>query len=240
MSPPSSSQLASKPVQLWATNGSGANARRLKVVVPPPGRAFEDARLTRLGDVIYAVRVADGTASNLYLINHRTRATRFLFSVRGLTGFAPSPDGLRFAYGRQLPVAGKPATFVASLNGAHKRQVVAATATASLAWPVSSTLFFVGGEGSCWFCAVSVVRGSQHVMPVPVKNLNGSPVISPHADRVATNDLTGPAGERIYSANGKLLRNLVGEGGDAVWAPDQQRLLSNIPVFECSTSALAG
>ena len=144
-------------VQLWTTNAAGGNARRLNVVTPPPSRAFLTARLTRLGDVIYAVSdAADGNVDDLYLIDHRTRRSRFLFSVRGLVTFATSPDGLRIAYGRQLPVAGKPATFVANIDGTHQRQVAPVAATYSLAWPVSDTLFMVGGEGRCWFCALSV------------------------------------------------------------------------------------
>jgi len=231
-------------VQLWTTNAAGGNARRLNVVTSPPGRAFLTARLTRLGDVIYAVSdAADGNVDDLYLIDHRTRRSRFLFSVRGLVTFATSPDGLRIAYGRQLPVAGKPATFVANIDGTHQRQVAPVAATYSLAWPVSDTLFMVGGEGRCWFCALSVVTGSGHPVPVPVKNLDGWPVVSPRADRVATDDLTGPAGERIYTTSGKLLRNIIGAGGgEAFWAPDEQQLLiqqSGLRVFDFATHRLA-
>ena len=47
---------------------------------------------------------------------------------------------------------------------------------------------------------------------------------------VAANDLTGPAGERVYTASGKLLRNVVGAGAaDAFWEPDEQRLLLQSP-----------
>jgi hypothetical protein len=67
--------------------------------------------------------------------------------------------------------------------------------------------------------------------------------VSPRADRVAFWDQTGPAGERIYTTSGKLLRNLVGSGGEyAFWAPDQKRLLIQSPglkVFDFTTRRLA-
>jgi hypothetical protein len=133
---------------------------------------------------------------------------------------------LQIAYGRQLPVAGKPATFVIDLDGSHRRQVTPVSASYSLQWPVSSTLFMVGGAGRCWFCAVSVTTGVGRLVPVPVENNIGSPVVSPRADRVAFWDQKGPAGERIYTTSGKFLRNLIGAGGyTAFWAPDEQRLL---------------
>ncbi|MCW2963142.1 MAG: hypothetical protein JWO17_394 [Actinomycetia bacterium] len=231
-------------VELWTTNVVGGDARRLTVVTPPPGRAFLAARLTRLGDVIYAVsEAADGNVDDLYLVDRRTRRSRFLFSVRGLATFATSSDGLRIAYSRELPIAGKPATFVADIDGSHRRQVAPVAASYSLAWPVSDTLFLVGGEGRCWFCALSVATGYRRSVPVPVKNIDGWPVVSPRADRVAIDALTGPAGERIYTTSGKSLRNIIGAGGsEAFWAPDEQQLLIQHPglrVFDFATHRLA-
>jgi hypothetical protein len=78
-------------------------------------------------------------------------------------------------------------------------------------------------------------------VPVPVGNIDGLPVVSPRADRVATDDLTGPAGERIYTRTGKLLRTIPGAGGDAFWAPDEQQLLiqqSGLKVFDFRTHRL--
>lgn len=229
--------------ELWTTNGTGAGARRLAVVTPPAGRALLGAQLTRHGDVVYAVQgAANGDVDDLYLVDHRTRRARLLFGVRGLVTFAISPDGRRIAYGRRLPIAGRPATFVADLGGSRRRQVAPVAASYSLAWPVARTLFMVGGEGRCWFCAVSVATGAGHPVPVPVKNLQGWPVVSPRADRVASNDLTGPAGERIYTTSGKFLRNIVGAGGeDAFWAPDEHDLLIQGPglrVFDFTTHRL--
>ena len=214
-------------IELWTTNGAGGVARRVTVVTPPTGRALLDAQLTRHGDVIYAVsEAADGNVDDLYLVDRRTRHTRFMFSVRGLGPFATSPDGLHIAYGRELPVAGTPATFIANLDGSHRLQVAPVEASYSLEWPVSGTLFMVGGAGRCWFCAVSVATGVGHPVPVPVGNSIGWPAVSPRADRVAFFDQTGPAGERIYTTSGKFLRNLIGVGGaTAFWAPDEQRLL---------------
>jgi hypothetical protein len=231
-------------IELWTTNGAGGDARRLTVVTAPEGRALLDAQLTHRGDVVYAVTEAvDGNVDDLFRFNHRTRRAQFMFSVRGLRRFATSPDGLRIAYGRELPVAGKPATFVANIDGTHQRQVAPVAASYSLAWPGSDTLFMVGGEGRCWFCALSVATGSGHPVPVPVKNLDGLPVVSPSADRVATDDLTGPAGERIYTTSGKLLRNIIGAGGgEAFWSPDEQQLLIQSPglkVFDFTTHQLA-
>jgi hypothetical protein len=214
-------------VELWTTNGTGRVARRVVTVTPPTGRALLNAQLTRRGDVVYAVSEAtDGNMYDVYLVDHTTRRTRFIFSVRGLGQFATSPDGLQIAYGRQLPIAGKPATFVVDLDGSHRRQVAPVTASYSLQWPVPGTLFMVGGAGTCWFCAVSVASGVGHLVPVPVDNIIGWPAISPHADRVAFWDQKGPAGERIYTTSGKFLRNLIGVGGaSAFWAPDELRLL---------------
>jgi len=214
-------------VELWTTDGAGGNASRVTVVTPPTGRALLDAQLTRDGDVVYAVsEAADGNVAGLYLVDRRTRRTRFLFEVRGLGQFAPSPDGLQIAYSRELPVAGKPATFVADLDGSHRRLVAPVAASYSLQWPVSGTLFMVGGAGRCWFCAVSVETGIGHPLPVRLDNSVGWPVVSPRTDRIAFWDQTGPAGERIYTTSGKFLRNLIGVGGaTALWAPDEQRLL---------------
>jgi hypothetical protein len=231
-------------IELWTTNGAGGDARRLTVVTPPEGRALLDAQLTQRGDVVYAVSESvDGNVDDLFRVDHRTRRAQFIFSVRGLGRFATSPDGLRIAYSRELPVAGKPATFVVDLDGSHRRQVTPVAASYSLAWPVAETLFMVGGEGRCWFCAVNVATGVGHSVPVPVKNIDGLPIVSPRADRVATDDLTGPAGERIYTTSGKLLRNVIGAGGgEAFWSPDEQQLLIQSPglkVFDFATHQLA-
>jgi hypothetical protein len=214
-------------IQLWTTNGAGRDARRVKVVTPPTGRALLDAQLTRHGDVVYAVsEAADGKTDDFYLVDHGTRRARFMFSVRGLRPFTTSPDGSQVAWGRELPVAGKPATFIANLDGSHRTEVAAVTASYSLQWPRSSSLFLVGGDGTCWFCAISVATGVGHPVPVPVDNNIGWPVVSPGEDRVAFWDQTGPAGERIYTTSGKFLRNLIGVGGaTAFWAPDEQQLL---------------
>ena len=202
------------PIELWTTNGAGGNARRLAVVTPPAGRALLAAQLTHRGDVVYAMSEAvDGNVADLFRIDRRTRRARFMFSVRGLGPFATSPDGSRIAYGRELPIAGKPATFVVDLDGSNRRQITAAAASYSLAWPVPNELFMVGGAGSCWFCAVALATGVGHPVRVPVGNSQGWPVVSPRADRVAFWDQTGPAGERIYTTSGKFLRNLVGSGG---------------------------
>ncbi len=203
----------------------------MKVVTPPKGRALLDAQLTRHGDLVYALsETVDGNVGDLYLVDHRTRRTRLLFTVRGLGPFATSPGGLQIAYGRELPVAGKPATFIANLDGSQRRRVAPVEASYQLSWPISSTLFLVGGAGNCWFCAVNVATGVGHLVPVPVGNIIGWPAVSPRADRVAFFDQTGPAGERIYTSSGKFLRNLIGVGGDrAFWAPDEQRLLIQAP-----------
>ena len=218
-------------IELWTTNSAGGDARRVTVVRPPTGRALLDAQLTRHGDVVYAVsEAADGNVDDFYLVDHRTRRTRFMFSVRGLGPFTTSPDGSQIAYGRELPVAGKPATFIADLDGSQRRQVAPVEASYQLTWPISKTLFMVGGAGSCWFCAVNVATGVGHQVPVPVGNSIGWPAVSPRTDRVAFFDQTGPAGERIYTTRGKLLRNLIGVGGDhAFWAPDETRLLIQAP-----------
>ena len=230
-------------IELWTTNGAGSEARRLTVVTPPPDRGFLGARLTHSGDVIYAVSDAvHGNVDDLYLVDHRTGRSRLMFGVRGLVTFAASPDGLRIAYGLSLPVAGKPATFVADLDGSHRRRIVPVAASYALEWPVPDMLFMVGGEGSCWFCAVSVATGAQHPVPIPVANSQGNPAVSPRADRVAFCDLKGPAGERIYTTSGKFLRNLVGTCGDAFWSPDEKRLLIQSPglsVFGFATHRLS-
>jgi hypothetical protein len=199
--------------------------------MPPKGRALLDAQLTRRGDLVYAVsEAADGNVDDFYLVEQRTLHTRFMFSVRGLGPFTTSPDGSRIAYGRELPVAGKPATFIANLDGSQRRQVAPVEASHQLTWPIAKTLFMVGGAGSCWFCAVNVATGVGHKVPVPVGNSIGWPAVSPRTDRVAVFDQTGPAGERIYTTSGKLVRNLIGVGGDhAFWAPDEQRLLIQAP-----------
>ena len=231
-------------IELWTTNGAGGDARRLAVLTPPPNRALLGAQLTHRGDVVYAESAAaDGNVADLYLVDHRTRQAWLMFSVRGLGPFATSPDGLQIAYSRELPIAGKPATFVADLDGSHRRQIAPVAASYSLAWPASGTLFMVGGEGRCWFCAVNVASGVGRPVPVPVGNNNGWPVVSPSADRVAFDDLTGPAGERIYTVRGKFLRNLVGAGGEyAFWGPDEQQLLIQSPglrMFDFATHRLA-
>jgi hypothetical protein len=201
------------------------------VVRQSTGVGFRVAKLTRRGDVVYAVsEAADGNVADLYLVDHRTRRARRLFSVRGLVTFAASPDGRRIAFSSELPIAGKPATFVADLDGLHRREIAPVAASYSLSWPIPGTLFMVGGPGGCWFCAISVVSGVGQSVRIPVANLEGWPAVSPRGDRVASNDLTGPAGERIYTATGTFLRNIVAGGGEeAFWAPDEQRLLIQGP-----------
>ena len=231
-------------IELWTTDGAGGEARRLTVVTPSKDRGFLSAQLTHAGDVVYAVSDAvDGNVDDLYLVDHRTGRSRPMFSVRGLTVFATSPDGRQIAYSRELPIAGKPATFVADLDGAHRRQVVPVAASYALEWPVPGTLFLVGGRGSCWFCAVSVATGAQRSVPIPLANLQGNPAVSPRADRVAVCNLKGPAGERIYTISGKFLRNLVRTCGDeAFWSPDEQQLLIQSPglsKFDFATHRLA-
>jgi hypothetical protein len=230
-------------IELWTTNGAGGDARLRAVVTPAAGRALHGAQLTRHGDVVYAVSEAvDGNVDDLFLVDHRTRRRRFMFRVRGLRPFATSPEGSRIAYSRELPVAGKPAMFVANLDGSRRRQVAPVAASYALAWPVAETLFLVGGEGRCWYCALDLRTGARRSVPVPVGNSQGWPVVSPRADRVAFADLTGPAGERIYTTTGKLVRNLVGAGGEeAFWAPDERRLLIQSPgleVFDFGTRRL--
>lgn len=220
-----------RPVALWTTNGDGGDARRVTELPGAPGSAaFYGARLARSGDVIYAIRdLHRSNVADLVLLKQGRRSR--LFTVKGLRVFAPSPDGTRIAYGRSLPVAGKPEIVIAKLDGTLTHVVVPDVGS-TLSWSSDGRSLFAYGlwSSGCGLCAVSTVTGARRSIVFPYQNMSGRPVFTPSGTRFAFCDLKGPSGERIYTATGRRLRSYVGScSSDALWSPDETQLLLEEP-----------
>jgi hypothetical protein len=231
-------------VHLWTTDGNGRHAREVAVLRPPPnGEDFMGARLLADGSVVYArERRDEPNVANIYLLSRGTTRTRLLFAVRGLHLFAPSPDAQRIAYMRVLPVAGKPVLVISRLDGSQPRVIVHAAGN-TLTWSADGkTLYSYGLFTHCWMCAVAAATGAMRAIPLDYREMQGRPTVSPSGTRLAFYNLRGPAGERIYTARGTFLRNIVGAGGDdAVWSPDETRLVLQGPgirVFDFRTKTV--
>lgn len=221
---------ANPPIGLWVTDGNGQHARRLFTLQPAAldgTSGFRGAQLTS-GGVVYGLRDArDGNVTDLHFRASSAMRGRLLFRVRGLLTFSVSPDGARIAYVRRLPVAGDPSLKVVTRSG-RTVKVFPNEDGEVRGWSRNGLHVSVWSAGTLY--SLDVRNGARQRIPVRHLNIQGLPSVSPSGTRVAYWDLTGPAGERVYSTSGKLLRNIVGVGGnEAFWSPDEQRLLMQAP-----------
>ena len=179
------------------------------------------------GIVFATTEAKDGNVTDIRFVKRGSTQIQLLFSVRGMYSFAPSPDGKRIAYSRSLSVAGKPLLVIARRDGTVIRTL------ADMALPI----FNWSADGGRLFsycptvrrrelCSYSATTGARTATGLNLTNAAATPSVSPFGDKVAFYAKLGPAGERVYSAKGVFLRNLVGYGaGFAIWSPDESELV---------------
>jgi hypothetical protein len=233
-------------VHLWTTNGKGQNPREILTLRPTGNSdALRGAYIVPDGFIVATPDPKDGNNSDIGFLKRGSTRIQPLFVVRGLYSFQPSPDGQEIAYSRSLPVAGKPLFVIARRNGKVMRKL------SHMAVPI----FNWSGDGQRLFsycptvrrrelCSYSAITGASTATNLNLQNAESTPSVSPSGSKVAFFEKLGPAGERIYTAKGALLRNLIGHGADpAIWSPDESKLLlqpgTGVPlVFSFETKRL--
>ena len=75
-------------------------------------------------------------------------------------------------------------------------------------------------------CSYSATTGARTATNLNLQSAATPAIRIPVWHKVAFYENFGPAGERIYSAKGAFLRNLIGYGtSSAIWSPDESRLV---------------
>jgi hypothetical protein len=215
-------------VHLWTTNGKGQNAQEILAIKPTSeSDPLRGAYLVPDGIILATTDPKDGNNTDIGFLTRGATRIRRLFVVRGLNGFQPSPDGQQIAYSRSLPIAGKPLFVVARRDGMIIQTLVHDAAS----------IFNWSSDGQRLFsycptmrrrqlCSYSVATGASTATNLDLRNAATTPSVSPSGTRVAFYEKLGPAGERIYSAKGAFLRNLIGlSAGFAIWSPDESQLV---------------
>lgn len=215
-------------VHLWTTDGNGQNAREI-VAIKPTGRSdvLRGAYLVPDGVILATTDPKDGNNADIGFLKRGSTLIRRLFVVRGLYGFQPSPDGQQIAYSRSLPIAGKPLFVIVRRDGTVV-QTLAHMTLPILNWSSDSQRLF----SYCptvrrrVLCSYSATTGASTATNLNLQSAATWPSVSPSGTKVAFYEKLGPAGERIYSAKGAFLRNLIGYGtSSAIWSPDESRLV---------------
>jgi hypothetical protein len=225
---PASLTAEPKIVHLWTTDGTGRNAHEIISLKPTDKRdPLIGAYLVPGGVILATTNAKAGNITDIGFVKRGGTRIRRLFAVRGLYWFLPSPDGQEIAYSRSLPIAGKPLFVIARRDGELIR-TLSHTAAAIFNW---------SGDGQRLFsycptvrrralCSYSATTGASTATNLNLQNAASTPSVSPSGTKVAFYEKLGPAGERIYTAKGAFLRNLVGDGtAFAIWSPDESKLL---------------
>jgi hypothetical protein len=226
----SPASLTGRPsdVHLWTTDGTGRNAHEI-VTLRPTSAAdpLRGAYLVTDGVVLATTNAKDGNVTDIGYLKRGSTPIQGLFSVRGLYSFRPAPDGQEIAYSRSLPVAGKPLFVLARRDGKIIR-TFSHMAPEIFNWSADGRRLF----SYCptvrrrELCSYSATTGASTATNLNLNNAAATPSVSPSGTRVAFYEKLGPAGERIYTAKGAFLRNLIGQAtGFAIWSPDESELL---------------
>jgi Tol biopolymer transport system component len=214
-------------VHLWTTDGHGQHAREILALKPTSeSDPLRGAYLVPDGIIVATTDPKDGNNADLGFVKRGSTRIRKLFVVRGLYSLQPSPDGKLIAYSRQLPVAGKPLFVIARQDGTIIR-TLSHNASPIFSWSADGQRLF----SYCHtvrrreLCSYSATTGTSTATNLNLQNAASTPSVSPSGTKVAFYEKLGPAGERIYTAKGAFLRNLVGQGTAAIWSPDESKLL---------------
>jgi hypothetical protein len=209
---------AGGPVHLWAATPAGTKSRDLGVVAGNADK-FADARFTPDGRRIVFLHAIDGpdkldARDSLDVMNADGSGRRVLVRRPQISQFALSPDSLSVAY---LAVDRKTvwSLYVTRIERPRPLLLHRPWPPAAFEWSKSGTMIVFGSQGRCEtrLRRVDPNTGKAHPMAVSARlcqGLHQTPAVSPDESRIAFYSPLGPAGARVFAADGRFLRNIVG------------------------------